>query len=108
MKRYVFMVEFDWSTQDGNSDIEIQLYQNYSDASERFKELIANELNPDMSWAGAAFNKDGIAEDGYVFNCCIEEQGEKELWWYISKEGDYTQHSFIDLKKNRDIIGASL
>ncbi|MCD7728557.1 MAG: hypothetical protein LUI60_01420 [Clostridia bacterium] len=100
MKNYVYMVEFDWSTEDGNSDIEIQLYQNYSDALARFKEIITNELNPDMSWiAYTAFDKDSNVKIGYMFDSSTDTEGEKNLWWYVIDKKDYNFHSIINLKK---------
>lgn len=47
----VYLVQLDWSTEDSN-DIELFVYGTYDKAYEKFKELIANEMNPDNSWVG--------------------------------------------------------
>ena len=99
MPKFVYMVEFDWSTEE-NSDKEIQLYSNYADAVKRFNEIIANELNPEMSWVGnSVFREDGSVNDGFTFTCCTDAEGEGDLWWYVARKGDSNIRSFIDLKK---------
>ena len=47
----VSLVNLDWSTEDSN-DIELFVYGTYDKAYEKFKELIANEMNPNNSWVG--------------------------------------------------------
>ena len=47
----VYLVKLDWSTEDSN-DIELFVCGAYDKAYEKFKELIANEMNPDNSWVG--------------------------------------------------------
>lgn len=42
----VYLVKLDWSTEDSN-DIELFVCSTYEKAYEKFKELIANEMNPD-------------------------------------------------------------
>ena len=44
----VYLVKLDWSTEDGN-DVELSTYGTNEKAYEKFKELIANEMNPDNS-----------------------------------------------------------
>ena len=44
----VYLVKLDWSTEDSN-DIELFVCDTYEKAYEKFKELIANEMNPETT-----------------------------------------------------------
>lgn len=52
----VYIVKLDWSTEDSN-DVELTVYGTYDKAYEKFKELIANEMNPDNSWVANSNGK---------------------------------------------------
>lgn len=55
----VYLVKLDWSTEDSN-DVEITVCGTYEKAYAKFKELIADEMNPDNSWVGELKWKDGV------------------------------------------------
>ena len=94
----VYMVLFDWSTTDDEA-VEVELFDNYTKAHERFCEIILIEQNPDMSWVGEeAFEIDGRIKDGYIFDSNEDLSGQTDLWWNVTDEDDYNRHSFIDLK----------
>lgn len=93
----IFLVMFDWSTED-NSDVEVELFDTYEKAYNRFNEIIAQEMNPNYSWASEAFDKNGTLKDGYSFECEIDGSEQTNLWWNL-KVSDYQSiHDFIDLK----------
>ena len=58
----VYLVKLDWSTEDSN-DIELSVCSTYEKAYEKFKELIANEMNPDNSWVGELEWENGVPKD---------------------------------------------
>ena len=47
----VFIVQFDWATPDAEG-IDLYVYRNYDDAYDKFKQLICEERNPELSWVG--------------------------------------------------------
>ncbi len=57
MKKYVYMVEFDWSVEDG-CNVETELFSNYEKALKHYDEIIANEKTDGMSWVADAINPD--------------------------------------------------
>ena len=72
MDKYVYMVEFDWSVEDG-CNVETELFSNYEKALKRYDEIIANEKTDGMSWVADAINPDGTIVKGYTF----EENGDR-------------------------------
>lgn len=94
----VFVVKFDWSTPDAE-DVELFIYRHYGDAYDKFKEIICNERNPEMSWVGdIEFDDDGYPiDDHYEFEFEDNNSGESEVYWHIVDKDNYYQHSFIDL-----------
>ena len=90
----VYMVKFDWSTPD-SGNIDLYAFNEYGKAYDKFKQLIADETNPDNSWVGdIQFNKDGYPiNDDYIFEFNDNNSGESELWWHITDKGDW----FIEL-----------
>ncbi len=94
----VYVVKFDWSTTDAE-DVELFIFKRYSAAYDKFKELICNERNPEMSWVGdIEFDDDGYpTNDHYEFSFEDNNSDESEVWWHITDKDDYYRHSFIDL-----------
>ena len=72
MKKYVYMVEFDWSVEDG-CNVETELFSNYEKALKRYDEIIATEKTDGVSWVADAINPDGTIVKGYTF----EENGDR-------------------------------
>ena len=95
----VYIVQFDWSTTDAE-DIELFVYKKYDDAYDKFKELICNERNPEMSWVGdIEFDDEGYpADDDYEFEFEDNNSCESEVYWHITDKYDWYIHSFIDLR----------
>lgn len=95
----VFIVKFDWSTTDTDGT-ELFAYKNYSDAYDKFKKIICNERNPEMSWVGdIELDGDGnpLDSERYVFEFEDNNSGESEVYWHISERDNYYIHSFVDL-----------
>ncbi len=95
----IYMVMFDWSTQD-NSDIEVELFDNYQKAYKRFNEIIANEKVFDISWVADAFDNKGNLLENYELDEHIESDGinEFDCWLNITNKNDWNTHDFLDLK----------
>ena len=101
MKNIVYMVQFDWSTEDEGS-VETYLFDTYAKALDKFNEIIKSELTPDMSWVADAFDKDGNVTDDYEFDTNmldVKVQDEFDLWWNITDSNNYYIHDFLDLRK---------
>lgn len=94
---YVYMVQFDWSMTDADG-IEIELFADYDKAFARYKEMIANELDPNLSWVGdQAFNENGEINEDYELD--EGDYGADHIYWHVVDNYDYYRHSFIDLIK---------
>lgn len=93
----IFLVKFDYSTEDCH-DVELQAFTDYDKAYDVFKELIANELNPDVSWVGnITFDDDGDPVGHYELDCEDNNTCESEVWWKIEDTWDSRYYSYIEL-----------
>jgi len=94
----VYMIKFDWSTSD-SGDVELFIYRNYDDAYDKFKAIISDERNPELSWVGnIEFDENGYpVDDHYEFEFKDNNSNESEVYWHITDKNDWYQHSFIDL-----------
>lgn len=61
----VYLVKLDWSTDSGN-DVELTVYDAYEKAYTKFKELIADEMDPENSWVGDLEWKDDVPQDDRI------------------------------------------
>lgn len=94
--RFVYMIQFDWSTED-YGEIETELFGSYKKALARFRELVQNEKNPTLSWVGEqALDEYDNVNDGYELDFCYAE-GTNNQSWHIVDNSNYYRHSFIDL-----------
>ena len=97
-KSYVYMIEFDWSVEDG-CDVETELFFDYEKALTRFDEIIKNEKTDDMSWVADVFKPNGTILKGYS----VEEHGNRNkkenLYWSCVMDEYYMYHSIVQLKK---------
>lgn len=92
---HVFMVTLDWSTTDEDG-FQIELFKNYDDAYDRFKEIISEQLKE--FWDGeVAFDIDGDPGEEYEFSEEDNNSGESEVYWHLSCKHDYYTHTFVDL-----------
>lgn len=95
----VYAVIFDWSTSD-DSQVDIELFDTYQKAFNRFHEIIENEKKAEMSWVADAFDDNDKLSDGYEFDEHIESDGSQELdcRWNITDKNDWYQHDFLELR----------
>ena len=95
----VYIVQFDWSTSDAGS-VDLCVYGDYGDAYDKFKQLICNERDPEMSWVGnIEFDDDGYPKDDhYEFEFEDNNSCDNEVYWHITDKNDWYMHSFIDLR----------
>ena len=92
---HVFMVMLDWSTTDEDG-FQIELFKNYDDAYDRFKEIISEQLKE--FWDGEVnFDIDGDPSEEYEFSEEDNNSGESEVYWHLSCKHDYYTHTFVDL-----------
>ena len=67
----VYAIIFDWSINNQcleDSQVDIELFDNYKKAFNRFNEIIANEKKSEISWVADAFDDKGEVLDGYEFD----------------------------------------
>lgn len=92
----VFTVIFDWATDD-DSDIDVYTYADYNAALSKYKSIIADELNPNLSWIGGeAFDENGSLNDGYDLSEQQSIIGETDLYWKVLDNNGY-RHSCVSL-----------
>ena len=98
---YVYIVHFDWTT-DEESELETYVYADYKDAVKKMKALIANEMNPALSWVGdLAFNSAGKLNKGYHFYEFTDDSTGQDLFWRVANYENSSFYSFITLKKEK-------
>ena len=96
----VYLVKLDWSTEDSN-DIELFVCGTYDKAYEKFKELIANEMNPDNSWVGELEWKNGVPKDDKIELDSLDRRSdtdETECYWLITDTWDYGVRTYISIE----------
>ncbi len=99
----VYAVVFDWSVTNNyneDSQVDIELFDTYQKAFNRFSEIIRNEKTPETSWVADAFDENDEVLDGYEFDEHIESDGKEELgcWWNITDRNNWYQHDFLELR----------
>ena len=100
MMEKVYIVKFDWSTDDCNA-VELLVYGTYDGAYEKFKELIANEKKPENSWVGVLAWKNGMPEDERIELDLLDRRSdadETECYWLITDTWNFGVHSFISIE----------
>ena len=91
----IFMVQLDWSTTDADG-IDTELYEDYGDAYDRYKEIITEQLK--NFWQGeVVFDTDGDPGKDYEFSEEDNNSNESEVYWHLSLKDDYYFHTFVDL-----------
>lgn len=80
MKKYVYMVEFDWSVEDG-CDIETELFATYDKALERYNQLVNEEKNNEDGWVHDVFEPNGTILKGYTFEEYGNKEKQEDLYW---------------------------
>ena len=96
----VYLVKLDWSTEDSN-DVEITVCGTYEKAYEKFKELIADEKNPQISWVGEIEWDNDVPKDNKIefdFLDRRSDSDETECYWMITDTWNYGVHTFISIE----------
>lgn len=104
VRNTMFLVMFDWSTED-DCGIETFLYNDYDAAHKKFKGLVKDELDPEISWVGSrAVNKYGKVKKGYILNYTDSGIKNTDAYFRVMQDGNYNFHSCIDLIKKEIIL----
>lgn len=102
----VYLVKLDWSTEDSN-DVEITVCGTYEKAYAKFKELIADEMNPDNSWVGELEWKNGVPKDDKIEFDFLDRRNdtdETECYWLITDTWGL-RHPYLYLYRNQGGVG---
>jgi len=81
----LYLVLFNWATDD-DSGLDTKLYSTYEAAVNAFNNIVKDELNPELSWVGGVFDKNGnYDESRYELDCNpgYTDDREHELWWCV-------------------------
>lgn len=98
-KSYTYLVMLEWQTED-DSGLDYYLYHNYSAAKNKYKNLITDENDADISWIGSeVFDENGEVNEGYHFDCSEETGEEQNLCWRVADLNNSNRFSIITLTK---------
>ncbi len=96
---YTYLVMLEWSIADDNG-VDYYLYHEYSAAKDKYKRLIEDEKDADISWVGSeVFDENGNVNKGYDFECNEETDEEQNLCWKVADSDDISRFSIITLTK---------
>lgn len=96
---YIYLVMLDWVTEDDDG-IDYYLYKDYAAAKDKYKRLIEDENDADISWVGSeVFDENGNVNKGYHFECSEETDEEQNLCWKVADLHDSNRFSIITLAK---------
>ena len=96
----VYLVKLDWSTEESN-DVKIAVCGKYEKAYEKFKEMIADEKNPQNSWVGEIEWDNDVPKDDKIefdFLDRRSDSDETECYWMITDTWNYGVHTFISIE----------
>lgn len=103
--KYVYLVMMEWLTEDGNGP-DYYLYKDYAAAKNKYKRLIKDECDADISWVGSeAFDENGNVNDGFHFKCSEPTNKEQDLFWEITDLNNPARYTVISLTKV-EILGS--
>ncbi len=98
-RKFIYLVMLEWSIAD-DSGVDYYLYHEYTAAKDKYKRLIEDENNADISWVGSElFDENGDVNKGYHFECSEETDEEQNLCWKVADLGDISRFSIITLTK---------
>lgn len=90
----VYLVVFEWSDEVG-SDTDIEVFDSYEKAANRFAERIEEEKMCE-SWIHDAFDEDGDILDGFDFDeCRPNTRLETYAYWRITDSDIWRIHDYI-------------
>ena len=90
----VYLVVFEWSDENGK-DIDIEAFDNYEKAANRFQERVENE-KANVPWVREAFDENGDILDGYDFDECQPDTRYKNYaHWSLRDAYNYSMYDNI-------------
>ena len=97
MKAYTIV--FEWSTDDANG-VDVEVFDSYEKAVQRFNEIIEDEHYPETSWVSDAWDEKGDLLEDYDLDCNDQftDGEEHELWWSIERKTDWYFHDHLELR----------
>ncbi len=94
----IYLVVLEWTTEDG-SDVDIEAFDTYEKALERFFERI-NEEKTAISWVQEAFDENDNIIDGYEFDECQPDIRLKNYaYWSITNKYDRSMRDCLAIVK---------
>ncbi len=94
-----YTIVFDWSMEDANG-INVEIFDTYEKAVATFNEIIEDEHNPDISWAGDAWDENGDLLEDYELDCNEQftDGKEHELWWNLECKHNRYLYNHLELR----------
>lgn len=98
-RNHVYLVMLEWSAEDDNG-LDYYLYYDYAAAKAKYKRLIKDEKDADISWVGSeVFGENGNVNERYDFECSTITREEKNLCWKVTDTEQCNRYSLITLTK---------
>lgn len=94
----IYLVVFDWATDD-ESCVDIDAFDTYEKAVNRFNEIIQLEKDSRYSWVADAFDENDEIVHGYEFDYLEPNaKQETECYWNITNKNDWYMHDFLSIQ----------
>ena len=94
-----YLVMLEWLTEDDNG-LDFYLYKDYNADKNKYKQLIKDENDADISWVGSeVFNENGEVNEGYELECSKVTEKGQDLYWKVTDLNKSNVFSMITLTK---------
>ena len=99
MTKTVYIVTFDWSTDEPLHMCDVTVFSNPEIACRAFDSIVTGELNPDLSWVGSEAVIDGVVQDGYAM-CTETDKREHDVYkyWRVEDMNNHERYSEVVLR----------
>ncbi len=90
----VYIVQCEYSTED-DSEIKLHVFDSFAKGYQKFKDLIADEMNPKNSWIGDLDWKDGQPPHEYEFLSNEVYDENQCQYWHVTDTDNVQYHILI-------------
>ena len=93
----VYIVQCEYSTED-DSEIKLHVFDSFAKGYQKFKDLIADEMNPKNSWIGDLDWKDGQPPHEYEFLSNEVYDENQCQYWHVTDTDNVQYHILIQIQ----------